>query len=290
MRITQSQIKRLFRLLKRYPMLFLVGILLGGAVYFYEVTIARPAMSWMGIPESNTKNEKTLVRIFRNEGFMLGWSDLRGVPLWVTYELRRIPKNAPRYQRPSRFEGDWRAFGIVTHDTYTRSGYDRGHMAPNYAMSRLYGKEAQMASFKMSNICPQTPNLNQKLWQRIEEAGADYFTKRFEHIRVITGPLYKSKPKRLSSSPLVQVPDAFYKIFVGFKKDHMPQALAFITPQKVRGNEPLSRFLVTIDDIEAQSGFDFFTELEDAKEAVLESTVNPAAWGLNRINRRKSRY
>ncbi len=48
----------------------------------------------------------------------------------------------------------------VTHNDYTHSGYDRGHMAPNYAIATRYGQEAQKETFLMSNIVPQLGNLN----------------------------------------------------------------------------------------------------------------------------------
>jgi len=95
-----------------------------------------------------------MARVFRNEGFMVGYSEWRGNPLWVTYHLRPISK-MKKLKRPSRFKTDWRSFRRVSHNDYLKSGYDRGHMAPNYAISNVYGREGQLDTFVMSNITPQ---------------------------------------------------------------------------------------------------------------------------------------
>ena len=50
---------------------------------------------------------------------------------------------------------------------YTKSGYDRGHMAP--AADMKWNKQAMEESFYMSNICPQNPNLNRGDWNDLEE-------------------------------------------------------------------------------------------------------------------------
>lgn len=148
------------RILWHYPRIFLLSITaIAGSWYSYEVYYARPAMVYMGIPEAHNKWQPiTWTRIFRNYGFIVGYSDLRGNPLWVSYQIHPIPENTPSYKRPPRFRSDWRNLNLITHDTYTHSGYDRGHMAPNYAISHLYGQKGQLDTFLMTNITPQTKN------------------------------------------------------------------------------------------------------------------------------------
>ena len=68
------------------------------------------------------------------------------------------------------------------------------------------------------------------------------------------------------------MPEAFYKIIVA-PHNEAPLALAFIMPQDVRGNEPLDDYLVTIDDIEARTGLNFFPELTTEVESVLEGEL-----------------
>jgi len=277
-----------FKLLLKYPWMWLIPCLLGAGFYAYEVKIARPAQIYKGVPSSD--GFKSWYRVFRNADFMLGYSDVRGNPLWVSYALAPVEKGAKRYKRPSSFKVDWRSANKVTHKDYTRSGYDRGHMAPNYAISTLYGRQAQLDTFLMSNITPQKPKLNRKLWQRLEEVGVKHFTQLSGKLWVITGPVFDEDVQRLDSAWRVEIPDAFYKIYIRARAEQPPQTLAFLMPQNVRGNESLARYVVSIDKIEALTGLDFFSELDDGIEAKVEARTVSSVWNLQKVANLRGRY
>ena len=57
-------------------------------------------------------------------------------------------------------------YSLPSHDDYTRSGYDRGHMAPNGDFNDT--TENALATFFMGNIWPQTPEVNRKTWLAAE--------------------------------------------------------------------------------------------------------------------------
>lgn len=276
----------------RHPGIFLLVLAAGLGGYGYELKIARPAMLYQGEPiAQQASNPDTWFRTLRNHGFILGYSDLRGNPLWVEYALKPVADTNPSLKRPSRFSADWRSINQLDHDSYQKSGYDRGHMAPNYAMSQLFGKQAQLDSFLMTNITPQKAKLNQQLWQRLEEVEINTFAKAFGKVWVITGPIFDANVERLPSAWTVEIPDAFYKIYLTEAKPTASSvALSFIVPQTVRGNEPLSQFVATIDTIEAQTGLDFFADLDDKTETALESAMNPQAWHLSAVSNLPSRY
>jgi endonuclease G len=276
----------LFHLSRKHPVLLLIiaGLGLGG--YGYEVKIARPALLYQGVPQSrDAKDINTWFRILRNHGFILGYSDLRGNPLWVEYALTSAG-NTPSLKRPSRFETDWRSINRVSHDSYNKSGCDRGHMAPNYAMSHLYGREGQADSFLMTNVTPQKAKLNQQLWQHLEETEIKHFAKIFGKVWVITGPVFSGTIERLSSDWTVEVPDAFFKIYITEAvPGKAPKALAFLMPQTVDGHEPLAQFVTSIDNIEMQTGIDFFAGLDDRIEAHIEAAIEPKPWNLQAANK-----
>lgn len=269
---------------------FILAVLGSTAWYFLEQN-SRNSFIYGGMPERMESGWQHWYRVLRNDGYMVGYSDLRMNPLWATYWLQALTPEQKQngYKRPGQFSEDWRTVWRVSHQDYTRSGYDRGHLAPNYAISRLYGKEAQVETFLMTNIVPQKPNLNRKVWQRLEEAAIDHFTGQFNRIAVITGPVFDAQTERLDS--WVEVPDAFYKIFVGF--DDSGQAismLAFMMSQNVRGSEPLTKFVVSVDQIEEATGFNFFSELPDGQEVRLEAMTDGGPWKLNEVARKPSRY
>ncbi len=283
----------LFRLSRRHPVLLLIIGGLGFGGYGYEVKVARPALLYQGAPQARDgKNIDTWFRILRNHGFILGYSDLRGNPLWVEYALTDGAENTPSLKRPGHFETDWRSINRVSHESYRQarsersrhSSYDRGHMAPNYAMSHLYGKEGQADSFLMTNISPQKAKLNQQVWQRLEEAEIKHFAKLFGKLWVLTGPVFTGTVERLPSDWRVEVPDAFYKIYITEAAPGKPSiALAFLMPQSVSGKEPLAQFVTSIDNIEAKTGLDFFAQMDDRIEAALEAAVLPQPWKLQAV-------
>ncbi len=279
-------------LVKKYPRLLWVALALWAGDYGYEVYIARPPLLYQGAPQAvSASNWHTWFRILRNHGFMVGYSDLRGNPLWVMYALTPVPPEAPRLKRPSRFDTDWRSLNRIGHDDYARSGYDRGHNAPNYAMSSLNGNAGQADSFLMTNISPQRPHFNQKFWQRLEEVEISFFAKNFGKVWVITGPIFGNNSQRLSTSWRVEVPTAFYKIYVTEPTAIRPMlALAFVVPQTVKGNEPLAQFVTRIKDVQAQTGLNFLVDLDDKTESYLEDAIDVASWQLKVVNTTPSRY
>ena len=290
-RLILSTLLWLFKLIKKDPLILFSVLIVAACWYAYEIKVARPDMSFQGAPQiQNWQAPYQWFRTLRNDAFMLGYSDLRGNPLWVTYKITPVKANARRHSRPQRFSKDWRAINAVSHDDYLHSGYDRGHMAPNYAISRLYGKQAQLDTFLMSNITPQKPKLNQQLWQRLEEVEVKYFTALGKDIWVYTGPIFKGDTRRLKNSWRVEIPHAFYKIYALIKNNGTVKMLAFIMPQNVKGNEPLSHFLSTVDEVEQQTGLDFFADLEDTLENKLESNIHPKDWQLSKVSRLPSRY
>jgi len=246
-------------------------------------------MSWQGVPKPAQLSLQHWQRVWRNPGFMLGYSEWRRNALWVTYQLNHKP-NRRSGKRPQHFTIDQRSLMRVSSDDYLRSGFDRGHLAPNYAIASEYGRAAQLATFKMSNISPQRRNLNQKLWQRLEEVTVDHFLPQQQTLWVITGPIFDEKIEQLNSG--VEIPDAFYKIIVA--PGQLPaeaKVISFVMPQRVKGTEALSRYLASVDQIEAATGLDFFSALPDQLETQLESNVSDGSdWKLQRVDNNPPRY
>lgn len=253
---------------RKNPKLFLLALLFGGLFYAYEFFYARNTMVFAGIPSS----KEHFVRIFRNDAYMVGYSDCKSNPLWVVYQLTSPKSNAPHLKRPDHFKSDWRNFGFITSDDYTHSGYDRGHMAPNHAIALLYGKEAQRQTFLMTNITPQKPLLNQKIWQSLEEMELYQFTANAKALWVFTGPLFDEKRTYLNHTSSIEIPDAFYKIYIKVLHNEKIETLSFLIPQTTKSQEKLEKYIVSIDEIEKQSGFDFLRELEHQLEESLEAT------------------
>src|SRR5205823_1835474 len=112
--------------------------------------------------------------------------DAAGTPSWGS---RRVVAsdlgNAPRKQI---FDPDSTlapGFKVVAHRDYSGSGFDRGHMCPH--SDRAANEEMSYATFVMTNIIPQAPNVNQKAWAQLETYSRD-LAKRGNHLYIVSGP------------------------------------------------------------------------------------------------------
>lgn len=270
--------------------LLIAGVFVAVAtgLWYSQEADYRNSLSWEGVTTWESPTPLNLHRVLRNDGYLVGWSDLRVNPLWVSYWLNDTGTSQIG-DRPD-FKRDWRTLWPVSTDSYRGSGYDRGHLAPNYAIANVHGREAQRQTFLMSNMSPQRPNLNRQLWQRLEEAVMDHFVPRFGTLQVITGPIYPADFLEgvFHRVGFTQVPEAFYKILV--VPSQTPRVIAFIMPQQVSGNEPLDRFLVSVDKIEARTGLDFFPQLTPGAAGRLEGNVDTHGWDLQAVARRPGRF
>lgn len=284
-------VKRLAPLLRRQPALLLLLAAGAGGWYGYEVLVARPTLVYLGEPKvRDWLRPLTWNRTLRNHGFLVGYSELRGNPLWVSYRLTPPPATHKNLRRPGSFRTDWRNLSLISHGDYRDSGYDRGHMAPNHAIAVLYGRSAQLETFLMTNVSPQKAELNRRLWERLEEAELDRFALRQGMVWVLSGPIFDDQVERLTSAWRVEVPDAFYKVYAAPQANQAPSLLAFVIPQQVRGDEPLERYVTSVDKVEKLTGLDFFPQLPEHTAQQIESGVDAGAWDLEAAPRQPSRY
>ncbi|HIG29529.1 MAG TPA: DNA/RNA non-specific endonuclease [Verrucomicrobiales bacterium] len=214
------------------------------------------------------------IRILNNDGFVVGYDETRKNPAWVSYRLFPVD-NPKKHPRPSHFNIDIRTQSKVNSNWYTRSGFDRGHLAPNYGISICYGPEAQKQTFLMSNICPQEPKLNRGLWKSLEMKTIDQYTREFGNIWITTGPIYDSKREHLKSK--LEIPDGFFKILVDERRGK-PRAMAIIVNESPSGSISLRQCLVSIDKVESASGLDFLRDLDDHLESNLEMSRLNNLW------------
>ncbi|KXU35012.1 hypothetical protein AXK11_07540 [Cephaloticoccus primus] len=224
-----------------------------------------------GAPKSQAGSP---VRRLNNEGYAVGYGEARGNPLWAAYRVSDDSLGEEAPQRPEKFSVDGRTVARVAPAAYTGSGYDRGHLAPNYAIGLHYSPRAQEETFLMSNIIPQRHGLNAGLWKTLEQKIARNYPARFGEVWVLAGPIFGPRPARLKHA--VDVPEACYMIIVDESAGRV-RTLAFIFPQQPPSNS-LADYLTTIDEIEARTGLDFFSALPDAAENALEAAKASRVW------------
>lgn len=134
--------------------------------------------------------------------FAVAHSPISKGPVWVAeYLTRDRVTRAKKLSRENNFHPEERVPQRERSELsdFQRSGYDRGHMAPNKDMP---DRESQYHSFSLANIIPQDPNNNQVLWAAVEDATRNLARQR-NAVYVVTGPVFKGNLKRLNGRVLV---------------------------------------------------------------------------------------
>lgn len=145
------------------------------------------------------------------------FNSLLQVPSEVRWQLRFSDMGTTKREPSWRFMNDVPApYGIATHDSYTNSGYHRGHMCP--AADRSASKAGMKGTFRISNICPQLPDVNTGSWKKTEnfERALVRYT---DSCRIIAIPLFLEKDTTYIGGGVVAVPHAFLKIIYNVNPD-----------------------------------------------------------------------
>ncbi len=216
-------------------------------------------------------------QVIHHAHYSLAYNEDREQADWVAYPLTRRELQIKNVKRTDWFEQDKKVIGSSAHHgDYKGSGYTRGHMAP--AGDMAFSKLAMEESFLMSNMSPQIRTFNNGIWRELEENVRDWAYKIGE-LYVVSGPVFDGKSKEIGRSK-VDVPSQFYKILLDLESKQ-PKAISFLIPHK-KTEKPLSDFVVSIDELEALTGFDFFaTLLSEEEEHQIEGMTELNGWPIN---------
>ncbi len=240
-----------------------------------DVVLAPPPDSAATAPYGEPADRLGLKRL-PNRGYSVGYDDALPAPRWSSYRV--FPYEDVYHERPSSFRSDPRTAARVTTSEYVHSGYDRGHLAPNYAISVCHGAEAQRETFLLSNIIPQLHALNAGLWKDLEQRIMKRYVARYGTVWVQVGPVFASAPEKKVGR--VPVPTAFWMVISDYDETvGGVRAIAYLVPheEKWRDTE-LARYVVSIRRVEELTGLDFFPQLPKATQDRLELAPAPRAW------------
>ena len=217
------------------------------------------------------------LRVLHNIAYTVGYCDDLADPAWVCYRVFDLQKHVAPPKRPEGFFMDTRTSARVEPGDYTSSGYDRGHMAPNFAIGTRYGAQAQEETFLMSNVCPQRHRLNAGLWKDMELRIADNYTGRFGQVWVIDGPVFGPEDRLRRLRNKVPVPEAFYMVIIQQHEGGV-RAEGIVIDQEAPSGGSLDNYAVSIADIEHRTGLNFFPKLEAGAQKQLEAQTAGSLW------------
>lgn len=132
------------------------------------------------------------------------------IPQLVTHHLRLIDLEYST-SRTNSFRADPKIPSEfqATNSDYSRSGFDRGHLAPANDMKESI--EIMKESFYYSNIVPQAPSNNRGVWKRIENH-VHRQVKVYDHLTVITGSVTDQSVERLRDK--ICIPTYLFKVLL----------------------------------------------------------------------------
>ena len=132
----------------------------------------------------------------------------------------------------------------------------------------------------LSNFAPQHESFNRwGLWRKLERMIQETWVRdRGLELWVVAGSVFAgSEPAKAGPWEDIHIPQLFFKLVVKSEQDG-PSILAFLFPHVADGRGDIEDYLVTVDTIEALTGFDFFRELPDDIEGALESEGTWQNW------------
>lgn len=217
--------------------------------------------------------------ILMKSQFSISYNATTNCPNYVCWHLFSN-RSQGDLKRPDDFTPDMSlpaSMQVNTHD-YSGSGYDRGHMCP--AGDNKNDRNAMFESFMMSNICPQSHDLNAGDWNELEELCRDW-ARNYGDLYICCGPIFDSdNPKTIGKRDRdirIAVPDRFFKVVLMIGDN--PKAIGFIFPNE-GSRRTLRSYAVSVDRVERETGIDFFPSLPDNIENKVEKECKPAAWNI----------
>lgn len=211
-------------------------------------------------------------QIIKRKAYTVSYNKDTKCPNWVAWYLSAAHVDG-EWARSNDFREDYDVpVPRATNDDYRGSKWSRGHMCP--AGDNKWDAEAMSETFLMSNVCPQDRNLNSGLWNRVE-MDCRKWAKKYGGVYIVCGPLYYNKEHELIGYNKVVVPEAFYKVILCI--EGRPKAIGFIVKNN-EGTKKKDQYVNSVDEVERITGFDFFPELPDDIENVVEAKANLNDW------------
>mgnify|MGYP001357767582 CR=1 FL=1 len=213
--------------------------------------------------------------IVSHTAYTLSYSEEHEQALWVAYTLTSEQASADMERTDDYRQDPAIENGSASLNDYSGSGYDRGHLAPAGDME--WDETVMSESFFLSNMSPQLAGFNRYIWKDLEADVRDA-AKTNGKIHIVTGPVFGENYPILGTigENNVSVPSHYYKVVLDYTEPVI-KAIGFILANE-SSDQALSSFAKSIDEVEQETGINFFHMLPDSIENDIESTVNLNDW------------
>ena len=201
--------------------------------------------------------------------------------MWVAYPLNSSHMGS--LTRPSKWSYNpliSTSYQVNLCDSSYNDSYSRGHLIPN--ASRNGDSTMQSETFYVTNSVPQIQdNFNGGIWSSLE--GALQSIAKSEEIYIVTGVAFAKEGETKSityttakdDTKSVPVPNYFYKVALKITKNSSGTVTAASTIgfwfEHKTYSDSYTNYAVSVDQIEAWTGFNFFVNLPDSVETTAEA-------------------
>ena len=219
--------------------------------------------------------------------FDLAYNESKGTAAWVAWHLDQ--NDLGTTPRCDCFAEDMQlpaTFYRATASSYSGSGFDRGHQVPSSQRNNSITNNA--VTFLMSNMLPQSPNLNQITWSGLEQYCVTLANNGYELYTYSGG--YGSGGTGSNggitntiAGGQINVPSHCWKIVLALpvgtnditRINSNTRVIAVDMPNTQSVNtHTWGYYRTSVDAIETATGFDFLSNLPNALQTILESAVD----------------
>lgn len=163
---------------------------------------------------------------------------------------------------------------LSTETYFKGSGYSRGHLVASE--DRVASKEANMQTFYYSNISPQLQEHNAGVWKKLEEK-----VRSWGRNSKMRKAIYIAKGGTIADGQIeatrvrnrIVIPKYYFMALLAEDLEGNYHAIGFLTEHRAysRGEDNLQKLALSIDELEEFTGLDFFHNLDDSIEDVVEA-------------------
>jgi endonuclease G len=209
--------------------------------------------------------------------YSLSYGRDNGGPNWVSWHLDNSwLGSTPRqddFRADTTLPSGW--YRVQATD-FSGSGFDRGHMCPS--ADRTITVTANSATFLMTNMIPQLPANNQGVWASLESYSRTLVSQGNE-LYIISGG---HGLQHFIANGRVAVPAQTWKVIIALpvgsndvsRVTTSTRTIAVVVPNSGSINSDWRTYRVSVDQIEAITGFNFFSNVSSGIQAVIEGRVD----------------
>ncbi len=263
-------------MLKLFPVLVGISLVTGLSTHAQSTASLQIAM---GNPSGAIASSSYPANyLMQKNQFAQGYHRDKGIPIWVSWHLGNLDLGSAA--RCDCFSSDTTlptGWYRVTSSSYTSSGYDRGHMCPSADRNATSTDNA--VTFKMTNILPQTPDNNQGPWAVLEDYCRSLIASGKE-LYIISGGDDK---KATIDGGRVEVPAYTWKVIMVLSEGSSDLSRVTTSTRLIAVDVPNNAgirsvdwktYRTSVDQIEAWTGYNFFSNVDPAIQSVIESKVD----------------